>query len=79
MIELWWTDDDGHRWQISDVVAETRKDKRVPVPVQVGNGYARWRVFTCDDGSRRVYQFGQEHHGVTEPTLRRQFLASEPR
>jgi hypothetical protein len=80
VIEVWWTDDEGRRWRVSDVVAETKHDKRVPVEVELGNSYAKWRVFTREDGSaRRVYRFRDEQHGVTEPTLRRQFLASEAR
>ena len=80
MIEVWWTDDDGHRWRVTDVVAETRGGKRVPWPVQLGDSYAKWRVFTREDTkARRVYRFRGEQHGVTEPTLRQQFLKSEPR
>jgi hypothetical protein len=80
VLEVYWIDDEGHRWRVTDVVAETRAGKRVPQLVQLGDSYAKWRVFTREDiKARRVYRFRDEQHGVTEPTLRRQFLASEPR
>ena len=57
-----------------------RNKLREPVEVELGNSYAKWRIFTREDKSqRRVYRFRDEQHGVTGPTLRRQFLASEPR
>ena len=66
-----WTDDEGHRWRVTDVVAETRNGKRVPWPVALGNSIAKWRVFTRDDvKARRVYRFrADQQHGVTEVTL----------
>ena len=65
VIEVWWIDDDGHRWRVSDVVAETRGGKRVPVDVEIGNSYAKWRVFTQEDTkARRVYRFRDEQHGM---------------
>lgn len=39
MIEVYWTDDKGHRWRVTDVVAETRAGKRVPHAVQLGDSY----------------------------------------
>jgi hypothetical protein len=78
MVEVFWTDEEGCRWRVTDVVAETRKGKRVPWPVELGNSIARWRVFTDESTkARRVYRFREEQHGVTEPTLRRQFLEAE--
>lgn len=81
MIEVYWTDDDNQRWRVTDVVAETKAGKRVPQSVQLGDSYAKWRLFTnSETKARRVYRFrAGEQHGVTEPTLRRQFLASGAR
>jgi len=80
VIDLVWTDEEGHRWSVADVVAETKNGKRVPLEIELGNSYAKWRVFTnVESKARRVYRFREEQHGVTGPTLRRQFLASEPR
>lgn len=48
--------------------------------MEFGNSIAKWGVFTREDtGARRVYRFSEEQHGVTVPTLRRQFLDSQPR
>lgn len=35
MLEITWTDEDGHRWRVTDIVAETRKGRRVPQPVEL--------------------------------------------
>jgi hypothetical protein len=80
MIEVWWTDGEGQRWRVTDVVAETRGGKGVPHAVQLGDSYAKWRTFmNAETQALRVYRFRDQQHGVTEPTLRRQFLASKPR
>jgi hypothetical protein len=80
VIDVYWTDDEGHRWRVTDVVAENKGGKRVPIEIELGNSYAKWRVFTnAETKARRVYRFREEQRGVTGPTLRRQFLATEPR
>ena len=79
VIEVYWTDEDGHRWRVTDAAPETKRGKRVAVPMQIGEPMARWRLFTREDARvRRVYTFGDEQHAIGEATLRRQFLASEP-
>ena len=71
-VRLIYVDDRGREWLVRDGVVQEKKF----VPLQLGDHYARFRVFDLKEPRvRRVYLFPKGvQHAVNGPTLEIQFL-----
>lgn len=71
-VRLIYIDDQGREWLVRDGVVQEKKF----VPVQLGDHYARFRVFDLKEPRvRRVYLLPKGvQHAVNGPALEIQFL-----